>query len=213
MLLASRYTAAAVYSHFYRFLVVYTGILYSALSSSRAACRGIQLYSGIQRYTCTAGLQYTALQRSTVYSSIHSPSRCPVDTLTPLTPTERYHGVERCRTQKNRDRYCTVVELVELGSSSRWRSTAVDSGRQRSTVYPIKPRGSTVRQCSTVFDSVRQLRQGRQCDYVLTGRQWSTAVDSGRQWAAFDSFDSGRQWLTVRQFGRQLRQLRQSGLS
>ena len=38
---------------------------------SRAACRGLQLYSGIQR--STAGLQYTALQRSTVYSGLHSP--------------------------------------------------------------------------------------------------------------------------------------------
>ena len=46
--------------------------VYSDLSSSRAVCRGLQLYSGIQR--STAGLQYTALQRSTVYSGIHSPS-------------------------------------------------------------------------------------------------------------------------------------------
>ena len=38
--------------------------VYSGHASRRAACRGLQLYSG---------LQYTALQRSTVYSGIHSP--------------------------------------------------------------------------------------------------------------------------------------------
>ena len=51
-------------------IVVYTCCIpvYSVHTSDRAAFRGIQLYSG---------LQYTALQRSTVYSGLHSPSAYP----------------------------------------------------------------------------------------------------------------------------------------
>ena len=42
--------------------------VYSAHASSRAACRGIQLYSGIQRYTAVYSIQlYSGLQYTTVY--------------------------------------------------------------------------------------------------------------------------------------------------
>ena len=56
MLLASRYTAAAVYSHFYSFFVVYTGIQRTLLVPRR-----LQRSTALQRYTAVySGLQYTA---------------------------------------------------------------------------------------------------------------------------------------------------------
>ena len=69
MSLASRYTAAAVYSHFYSFLVVYTGIQrtllvprrlqrYTALQRHTAVYSGLQLVYSIQLYS---GIQYTAV--------------------------------------------------------------------------------------------------------------------------------------------------------
>ena len=54
MLLASRYTAAALYSHFYSFFVVYTGIQHSRIVP--VACRGI----------------LTALQRSGLVNHVYS---------------------------------------------------------------------------------------------------------------------------------------------
>ena len=42
--------------------------VYSALSSSRAACRGLQLYSGLQRSTAVYSIQlYSGLQYTAVY--------------------------------------------------------------------------------------------------------------------------------------------------
>ena len=69
MLLASRYTAAAVYSHFYSFFVVYTGIQRTLLVPRRlqrstalqrytAVYSGLQLVYSIQLYS---GIQYTAV--------------------------------------------------------------------------------------------------------------------------------------------------------
>ncbi len=62
--------------------------VYSALSSSRAACRGLQLYSGIQR--STVSLQYTALQRYTVlYTAVYIPPQIDGDLLPKLDSVPR----------------------------------------------------------------------------------------------------------------------------
>ena len=44
--------------------------VYSPVSSSRAACRGIQLYSGIQRYTVYSSTAVYSIQRSTFPLSV-----------------------------------------------------------------------------------------------------------------------------------------------
>ena len=66
--------AVFFYSRDYSFFVLYTGI-----HLARIVPRRWQRSTALQRYTAvyrrsTAGLQYTALQRYTVYSGIHSPS-------------------------------------------------------------------------------------------------------------------------------------------
>ena len=75
MSLASWYTAAAVYSNFYSFFVMYTGI-----HLARLVPRRLQRSTALAVYS---GLQSTALQRSTVYSSLHSPSGRKRGDLTP----------------------------------------------------------------------------------------------------------------------------------
>ena len=61
--------AVFFYSRDYSFFVLY--MVYNTHALSRAACRHAEVYSSTAVYS---GLQYTALQRSTVYSGLHSPS-------------------------------------------------------------------------------------------------------------------------------------------
>ena len=78
-----------------RKIVVYTCCIpvYILHALSRAACRGLQLYSG---------LQSTALQRSTVYSSLHSPS----DSYAPRGAVRAAGRRTHRRETERRDRIC-----------------------------------------------------------------------------------------------------------
>ena len=81
---------------------------------SRAACRGIQLYSG---------LQYTALQRSTVCGGLHSPSAPSRSEKRPNPPESTYRIILKPDAfPMDRGWYRLHRGTIGHGSDAKWRA-------------------------------------------------------------------------------------------